>query len=162
MSVHRAFPPSMAHHGAIQLSSPQWPPSATVPAIPPTELIHLLGALLGLDDILLCRLDFDDTGHYLYRDPTDGLIYVERRACAVERTDARPVVATSRDAHHTADLVLPHTLYTRSFRETHDLWLSDSEVCDLFRSLASRGTYPSGYALGLPVTLTFRGERFGS
>lgn len=153
---------SMAHHGAIHVSSPQWPPAASVPAATDAELLRLLGILLDLDDILLCRLTFEDPGHYLYRDPTDGLIYLERRACcSPTKLDARPVVARMRCSHHTQDMVLPHTLYRRSFREEHDLWLTDAEVCAIFRSLVITGSYPLGYGLGVPVELTFRGESFG-
>ena len=161
MSVHDIRFSSMAHHGAIQVSSPQWPPHTYFPASSFSDLMRMLGILLGLDDILLCRLTFEDPGHYLYRDPTDGLVYLERRASAPLGLDARPVVSLTRPARSTEDMVLPHTLYTRGFRETHDMWMGDQEVCDVLRCLARTGVYPEGYALGAPVRLTFRGEAFG-
>ena len=162
MTVHDTRFSSMAHRGAIQVSSPRWPPHTYVPASTTPDLVRLLGILLGLDDVLLCRMTFEDPGHYLYRDPTDGLIYLERRASAPLGLDARPVVALRRPARRTEDMVLPHTLYTRSFRDPHDMWMGDHEACEALRCLARTGVYPEGYGLGAPVGLTFRGDAFGS
>lgn len=159
MGIPDTVPPTWGTVDPIRVSSLEWPLGSWVPCGSAEEIRAVLGTLLTLDEILLFRLDAEDRGHYVYREPTDGLLYVERRASVLTRSRNCPVVAVARPARATEDLVLPHTVVARRFRESHDIWLTDREVAESFSTLARTGEYPAGLRIGAPVVFAVPGSR---
>lgn len=159
MDIPDTVPRGWHADAQIRVSSLEWPPLRWLPCNSTSEVLDVLGTLLTLDELLLFRLSAEDRGHYVYREPTDGRLYVERRASPATRSRNCPVVATTRPARATEDLVLPRTVMARRFREDCDIWLTDAEVADLFVTLASTGDYPQGFRIGAPVVFAMPGSR---
>lgn len=159
MDIPDTVPSGWNSAGSIRVSSLEWPPMRWIPCNSDGEVRALLWSLLTLDELLLFRTSADDRGHYVYREPTDGLLYVERRASPLTRSRNCPVVATARTSRATEELVLPRTDMARRFEEDHDIWLTDAEVAHLFMELAGTGRYPEGFRIGAPVTFALPGSR---
>ncbi|MGO3796991.1 MAG: hypothetical protein ACTJGR_07730 [Pauljensenia sp.] len=159
MDIPDSVPHGWGSGAPIRVSSLEWPPMRWVPCRTAEEVRAVLGTFLTLDELLLFRLSTEDRGHYVYREPTDGMLYVEHRASPATRSRNCPVVAIARPARATEELVLPRTVMARRFRETSDFWLTDDEVADLFTTLASTGSYPSGFRIGAPVVFALPGSR---
>lgn len=158
MDIPDTVPHGWGHHAPIRVSSLEWPLGRWIPCTTAPEIREVLGTLLTPDELLLFRLGPEDRGHYVYREPTDGMVYVERRGSPATRSRNCPVVNVRRHARTTDELVLPRTVMARRFHEVLDFWLSDAEVALVFEHLGREGEYPVGFRTGAPVVFAIPGS----